>query len=107
MVGFVISAGPFLAAAPVTFIRSTIIDQAAREGSAVAFGVRLANLTGLIDIYTTKGQLTLNPGANSMFAAGASAGVGDSHSIGWAADRRGPGARAGRSWPATPGSPGG
>jgi alpha-1,2-mannosyltransferase len=83
VVGFGVSAGPFLAATPVTFIRSTIFDQASREGSAVALGVRLANLTGLIDVYSTKGQLRLDPGANSMFAAGASAGVGDSHSIGW------------------------
>jgi hypothetical protein len=83
VVGFGVSAGPFLAAAPVTFIRSTIFDQAAREGSAVALGVRLANLTGLIDVYSQTGRLTLNPGATSMFAAGASAGVGDSRSIGW------------------------
>jgi alpha-1,2-mannosyltransferase len=83
VIGFGVSTGPFLAAAPVTFIRSTIFDQAARQGSAVAFGVRLANLTGLIDVYTNSGQLRLDPGANSMFAAGASAGVGDSHSIGW------------------------
>jgi hypothetical protein len=83
VVGFGVSAGPFLVAAPVTFLRSTIIDQAAREGSAVAFGVKLANLTGLIDVYTQSGQLRLDPGGNSMFAAGASAGVGDSHSIGW------------------------
>jgi alpha-1,2-mannosyltransferase len=83
VVGFGVSAGPFLVATPVTFLRSTIFDQAARQGSAVAFGVRLANLTGLIDVYSTKGKLTPDPGANSMFAAGASAGVGDSHSIGW------------------------
>jgi alpha-1,2-mannosyltransferase len=83
VVGFGVAAGPFLATAPVTFIRSTIFDQAAREGSSVAFGVRLANLTGLIDVYTQSGSLRLNPGGNSMFAAGASAGVGDSHSIGW------------------------
>jgi hypothetical protein len=82
VVGFGISAGPFLVAAPVTFIRSTILDQAARQGSSVAFGVRLANLTGLIDIYTQSGKLTLDPGGNSMFAAGASA-ISDSHSIGW------------------------
>jgi hypothetical protein len=82
VVGFGVSAGPLLAAAPVTFIRSTITDQAAREGSYVAFGVRLANLTGLIDIYSQSGRLTLDPGGNSMFAAGASA-VSDSHSIGW------------------------
>src|ERR1700722_329139 len=83
VVGFGGAAVPFLATAPVTFIRSTIFDQAAREGSSVAFGVRLANLTGLIDVYTQSGSLRLNPGGNSMFAAGASAGVGDSHSIGW------------------------
>ncbi len=83
VVGFGVSAGPFLAAAPVTFIRSTIFDQASREGSAVALGVRLANLTGLIDVYSQSGRLTLDPGGNSMFAAGASAGVGDSRSIGW------------------------
>jgi alpha-1,2-mannosyltransferase len=83
VVGFGLSAGPFLAATPVTFVRSTIFDQAAREGSAVALGVRLANLTGLIDVYTQAGKLKLDPGGNSMFAAGASAGVSDSHSIGW------------------------
>ena len=83
VVGFGVSAGPFLAATPVTFVRSTIFDQAAREGSAVALGVRLANLTGLIDVYTQSGKLKLNPGGTSMFAAGASAGVSDSHSIGW------------------------
>jgi hypothetical protein len=82
VVGFGISAGPFLAAAPLTFIRSTITDQAAREGSYVAFGVRLANLTGLIDVYSQSGRLTIDPGGNSMFAGGASA-VSDSHSIGW------------------------
>jgi alpha-1,2-mannosyltransferase len=82
VVGFGVAVGPFLAAAPVTFLRSTITDQAAREGSYVAFGVRLANLTGLIDVYTQSGRLKLNPGANSMFAAGASA-ISDSHSIGW------------------------
>ena len=83
VIGFGVSAGPFLAATPITFIRSTIFDQAAREGSTVALGVRLANLTGLIDVYSTKGKLSLIPSASSMFAAGASAGVGDSHSIGW------------------------
>jgi hypothetical protein len=82
VVGFGVAAGPFLAAAPVTFIRSTITDQAAREGSTVALGVKIANLTGLIDVYSQSGRLTLDPGGNSMFAAGASA-VSDSHSIGW------------------------
>jgi hypothetical protein len=83
VVGFVVPTAPFLVTAPVTFIRSTIFDQAAREGSAVAFGVKMANLTGLIDIYSDTGKLMLNAGANSMFAAGEQAGIGDAHSIGW------------------------
>jgi alpha-1,2-mannosyltransferase len=83
VVGFVVPSAPFLVTAPVTFLRSTIFDQAAREGSAVAFGVRMANLTGLIDVYSTKGKLMLDPGGNSMFAAGEQAGIGDAHSIGW------------------------
>ena len=83
VVGFVVPTAPFLVTAPVTFIRSTIFDQAAREGSAVAFGVKMANLTGLIDVYSDTGKLMLNSGAHSMFAAGEQAGIGDSHSIGW------------------------
>jgi len=83
VLGFVVPAAPFLIATPIAFIRSTILDQAGRQGSPVALGVRLANLTGLIDVYTTQGKLTLHPGGNSMFAAGAAAGIGDSHSIGW------------------------
>jgi hypothetical protein len=83
VLGFLVPTAPFLATAPVTFIRSTIFDQAARQGSAVAFGVKMANLTGLIDVYSNSGKLMLNAGANSMFAAGEEAGIGDSHSIGW------------------------
>ena len=69
VIGFGVPAAPFLIATPLAFVRSTIFDQAARTGSPVAIGVRLANLTGLIDVYTTKGQFTPNPGASSMFAA--------------------------------------
>jgi alpha-1,2-mannosyltransferase len=83
VLGFGVPAAPFLIATPLAFIRSTIFDQADRQGTAVALGVRLANLTGLIDVYTPKGVFTLNPGGNSMFAAFASANVNDSHSIGW------------------------
>ena len=53
--GFVLPVLPFLASAPMTFIRSTVIDQAARAGSAVSTGIRLANLTGLIDILNNQG----------------------------------------------------
>ena len=61
--GFIIPVVPFLASAPMTFLRSTITDQAARTGSAVSIGVRLANLTGLIDIFNNKGRISLNAGA--------------------------------------------
>jgi alpha-1,2-mannosyltransferase len=81
--GFIIPVVPFLASAPMTFLRSTITDQAARTGSAVSIGVRLANLTGLIDIFNNKGRISLNAGAHSMYAAGASANLGDSSSLGW------------------------
>jgi alpha-1,2-mannosyltransferase len=81
--GFVIPIAPFLAAAPLTFLRGTITDQAVRTGSSVLIGVRLANLTGLIDILNTKGGITLNAGAHSMFAAGASASLPSSSSLGW------------------------
>lgn len=83
VLGFGVPAAPFLVATPLAFVRSTILDQAGRQGSAVALGVRLANLTGLIDVYTPKGKFTLNPGGNSMFASFASANVNDSHSMGW------------------------
>jgi hypothetical protein len=81
--GFVIPIAPFLAAAPLTFLRGTITDQAVRTGSSVPIGVRLANLTGLIDILNTKGGISLNAGAHSMFAAGASASLPGSSSLGW------------------------
>jgi hypothetical protein len=67
----------------MTFIRSTVSDQAARAGSAVSTGIRLANLTGLIDILNNQGRVSLNAGAHSMFAAGALAGLGSSSSLGW------------------------
>src|SRR5262249_4107298 len=81
--GFVIPILPFLAAAPLTFLRGTITDQPVRTGSSVPIGVRLANLTGLIDILNTKGGISLNAGAHSMFAAGASASLPSSSSLGW------------------------
>jgi hypothetical protein len=81
--GFVLPMLPFLASAPMTFIRSTVTDQAVRTGSSVSTGIRLANLTGLIDILNNQGGLTLNAGAHSMFAAGALAGLGSSSGLGW------------------------
>jgi hypothetical protein len=81
--GFVVPIAPFLAAAPLTFLRGTITDQAVRTGSSVPIGVRLANLTGLIDVLNTNGGVSLNAGAHSMFAAGASASVNGSSGAGW------------------------
>jgi len=81
--GFIIPVAPFLLSAPATFLHSTITDQAARTGSAVPLGVKLANLTGLIDIFNNKGRISLNAGAHSMYAAGTSASIGDSSSLGW------------------------
>jgi alpha-1,2-mannosyltransferase len=83
--GFIIPVAPFLLAAPVTFLRSTITDQAVRDGGASASsGVRLANITGLIDILNDKGQLSLNAGAHSMFATDAS-NLSESSTAGWLA----------------------
>jgi hypothetical protein len=81
--GFVLPVLPFLASGPMTFIHSTISDQAVRTGSAVSAGVRLANLTGLIDILNNSGGISLNAGTHSMFASDASAALGSSAGLGW------------------------
>jgi hypothetical protein len=82
--GFIVPVAPFLLAAPMTFIRATITDQAVRDGGASAsLGVRLANITGLIDILNTSGRLSLNAGAHSMFAASASSNLPESSSASW------------------------
>jgi len=82
VVGFVAPVLPFFASAPMTFIRSTITDQVVREGTPVSIGVRLANLTGLIDIIDKHGRMSLNAGAQSLYSAGALAGLGRV-SLGW------------------------
>jgi hypothetical protein len=81
--GFVLPLLPFVASVPMTFFRSTISDQAIRAGSAVSTGIRLANLSGLIDILNNQGRVSFNAGAHSMFAAGALAGLASSLSLGW------------------------
>jgi alpha-1,2-mannosyltransferase len=85
--GFIVPMAPFLLAAPVTLIRATISDQAVRSAGEVSpgVGVRLANITGLIDILNNKGQLSLTAGAHSMFAADATANLSGSSSVGWLA----------------------
>lgn len=81
--GFLLPVLPFLAPAPMTFIGSTISDQVARTGSTVSMGVRVANLTGLIDIINTHGVVTFNAGAHSLFAADALAFLGNPAGLGW------------------------
>ena len=81
--GFLVPVSPFLLSAPMTFLRSTITDQAARLGSGVPISVRLANLTGIIDILTTKGKISLNAGAHSMFSGGSSPNITETSSLGW------------------------
>jgi alpha-1,2-mannosyltransferase len=81
--GFIVPVAPFLLSAPMTFIRATITDQAARTGSEVPLGVRLANITGMIDILNSNGGISLNAGAHSMFSAGASSNLSESASVGW------------------------
>lgn len=80
--GFVLPVAPFALAAPVTFIRSTLLDQASRIGTAVPLSLRLAHVTGLIDVLNTHGKLSLHAGANSLFAGGVVASI-SSVSAGW------------------------
>ena len=80
--GFVLSAAPFVLAAPVTFIRSTLLDQASRVGTFVPVSLRLAHMTGLIDVLNEKGKLSLHFGAHSLFAGSVLAHI-HSVSAGW------------------------
>jgi hypothetical protein len=66
--GFVVPVAPFALQAPLTFIRSTLFDQAARAGSPVPVSVRLAYLSGLIDVLNRHGRFTLTGSAGSLFA---------------------------------------
>ncbi len=93
-VGFAVPLAPFALAAPGTLWRSTIIDQVARTGTAVPVAVRLAHLTGLIDILTVHGHLAvLDGGALSIYAAGKLGAAGRGHEPHVAALRRSGGRR--------------
>jgi hypothetical protein len=81
--GFAVPMAPFVLAAPGALWRSTIIDQAARTGTVVPVPLRLAHLTGLIDIMTVQGHLALDAGARSMYAAGDSAPLDPGTSLTW------------------------
>jgi len=81
--GFALPLAPFALAAPAALWRCTIIDQAARTGSTVPAAVRLAHLTGLIDVMTVHGQLALDAGTSSIYTAGSSAPLDAGTSLTW------------------------
>jgi alpha-1,2-mannosyltransferase len=81
--GFAVPVLPFAAAGPGLYLRSTLLDQASRAGSAVPASLRLAHITGLIDVLNAKGQLTLHSGTHSLFASGGVATT-PTTSAGWA-----------------------
>jgi alpha-1,2-mannosyltransferase len=66
--GFLVTVAPFLLLAPAAFFRSTIIYQAARVGTGTPVALRLAHVTGLIDIMNYAGNVTILAGGNSLFA---------------------------------------
>ena len=68
--GFAVPVLPFAAPWPRLFVRSTLLDQVSRAGSAVPESLRLAHLTGLADVLNDAGQLTVPGDAASLFARG-------------------------------------
>jgi alpha-1,2-mannosyltransferase len=73
VVGFAVIVVPFAVSVPVTFLRSTLLYQATRQGSSVPTSLRLAHLSGLIDLLNDHGHLDLHPGSSSMFASDSTA----------------------------------
>jgi hypothetical protein len=63
---FVVTLLPFVAYGPGLFFRSTVLYQAARVGTYTPLSLRLAHITGLIDVLNYYGNLAL-AGANSLF----------------------------------------
>ena len=72
--GFAVLAGPFALADPSAFIHQTLLYQVSRVSSYVPQSLRLAHLTGLIDVLGRNGKFAA-PGttAHSLFAMGAEA----------------------------------
>jgi hypothetical protein len=81
--GFAVLAGPFALADPAGFIRETLLYQVSRLGSNPPPSLRLAHLTGLIDILGRDGKLA-SPGTttHSLFALGAEAST-RTVAVGW------------------------
>jgi alpha-1,2-mannosyltransferase len=65
--GFVLPLLPFVLPAAGTFYRSTITYQAARVGTYTPLSLRLAHITGVIDLLNYWGRITLTAGSNSVF----------------------------------------
>ncbi len=63
---FVVPLLPFAAYGPGMFFRSTVVYQAARVGTYTPLSLRLAHITGLIDVLNYYGNLAW-AGANSLF----------------------------------------
>ena len=72
--GFAVLAGPFVAADVSGFVRETFLDQVSRETLSTPISLRLAHLTGLIDVLGRDGKIA-TPGTttHSLFAMGAEA----------------------------------
>jgi Glycosyltransferase family 87 len=68
--GFAVPVLPFALAGPAAFIRSTLLDQASRAGSAVPLPLRLAHLTGLADLLNDAGKFTVSGSDGTLFARG-------------------------------------
>jgi hypothetical protein len=83
--GFAVLAGPFALADPSGFIHQTLLDQVSRVGSYTPISLRLAHLTGLIDILGRNGKVAA-PGTttHSLFAMGAEAST-HTVAVGWPA----------------------
>jgi alpha-1,2-mannosyltransferase len=83
--GFAVLAGPFALADPAGFIRQTLLYQVSRAGTYTPVSLRLAHLTGLVDILGRNGKVAA-PGTttHSLFAMGAEA---STHivAVGWPA----------------------
>jgi alpha-1,2-mannosyltransferase len=72
--GFAVLAGPFALAAPSAFVNQTLLYQVSRVGVYTPVSLRLAHLTGLIDVLGRSGQFTV-PGTtgHTLFSMGAEA----------------------------------
>jgi alpha-1,2-mannosyltransferase len=83
--GFAVLAGPFALADPAGFIRQALLYQVSRASSYVPISLRLAHLTGLIDVLGLNGKFAA-PGTttHSLFAMGAEAST-HAVAVGWPA----------------------